>query len=216
MPSSQASTGGNGARGEYARSAQTRERILAATLRVAGEVGLKATSVARIAEAAGVGPGNLYYHFPSRNDLLEKAASWVFEQLLRGIARATEGVEGYFAREEASFRAYLAFVRRNPGYIRLAEERRFHFQEQYDAGVEVLLDALRGELRAAVERDDVRAIDAEEIDRLAHLLLGARYYVDLLAEKQGGASDDALVATYMHLVESGLAAAYRPRERSTP
>ena len=85
MASSEATGSRTGTRGQYARSAQTRDRILTATLRVAGEVGLKASTVARIAEAAGVGSGNLYYHFPSRDDLLEKAASWVFEQLLRDV-----------------------------------------------------------------------------------------------------------------------------------
>ena len=200
-------------RGEYARSAQTRERILAATLQVAGQVGLKDASVARIAEAGGVGLGNLYYHFPSRNKLLQTAAAWVFEQLLADLAAATKGVKGFFEREEASLRAYLEFVQRHPGYIRLAEERRFHFPEHYDAGVALLLGGIRDELAAGVKRGDLRPLDADEIDRLAHHLLGARYYADLMLQKHGesGAVDDRVVATYMNLIRGGLERASEPR-----
>ena len=47
-------------RGPYAKSSQTRERILAAAFEVAGEVGLHRVAVAAIADRAGVAvPGYL-------------------------------------------------------------------------------------------------------------------------------------------------------------
>ena len=53
-------------RAAYAKSADTRARILAAALAEASESGFHKTSVARIAARAGVAVGNLHYHFGSK------------------------------------------------------------------------------------------------------------------------------------------------------
>jgi AcrR family transcriptional regulator len=57
------------------RPAATRQRILAAALRLFAERGYSATSVGEIEAAAGLAPraGGLYKHFPSKLSLLEEA-----------------------------------------------------------------------------------------------------------------------------------------------
>ena len=50
--------------------AQTRERIVAATLELHGEQGIAATSWDDIAARAGVGVGTVYRHFPSLDELI--------------------------------------------------------------------------------------------------------------------------------------------------
>ena len=64
----------------YARSSDTRARILAAALAEASESGFHKTSVAKIAERAGVAVGNLHYHFGSRRALLR-------ELIVRAVAQ---------------------------------------------------------------------------------------------------------------------------------
>ena len=59
-------------RSGYARSRETRARILAAALDEAGEVGFHKTSIARIAARAGVALGNVNYHFGSKAQLLRE------------------------------------------------------------------------------------------------------------------------------------------------
>ena len=61
----------------------TRERILAAALRLFAERGYSATSVGEIEAAAGLSPrsGALYKHFPSKRALLEAA----FEERIAAI-----------------------------------------------------------------------------------------------------------------------------------
>ena len=59
-------------RARYAKSRDTRARILAAALAEASESGFHMTSVARIASRAGVAVGNLNYHFGSRRELLRE------------------------------------------------------------------------------------------------------------------------------------------------
>ena len=66
-------------RGPYAKSSDTRARILDAALEVAGELGFHRASVARIAERAGVAVGNLHYHFGSRDELLRELMETLVE-----------------------------------------------------------------------------------------------------------------------------------------
>ncbi|MGC7327191.1 helix-turn-helix domain-containing protein, partial [Mycobacteroides abscessus subsp. abscessus] len=51
----------------------TKERLVAEAMRLFGEQGYKATSVAQIEKAAGLAPGSggLYHHFKSKEALLE-------------------------------------------------------------------------------------------------------------------------------------------------
>lgn len=194
-------------RGPYAKSSQTRERILAAAFEVAGEVGLHRAAVAAIAERAGVAVGNLHYHFGSRDDLLLELIVWVQEELIGEMENAIADVPGYLAAEEASIRAYLAFVHRNPAYVRLAEEARLHQPELYRDGIANWLGLIRDGLEEAGRAGELRAMNPEEIHCVAHFLLGARYFLDQMVmgtDEHPYPGDDVVVAAYMAFVRSGL------------
>lgn len=53
-----------------------RERLLRAAFSVIGDNGYEATSVARIARAAGMAPGLVHYYFESKDALLVAVADW--------------------------------------------------------------------------------------------------------------------------------------------
>jgi len=53
------------------RAGRTREKILAATTRVMNEHGCNAGTV-QIAESCGISPGNLYYYFANREEILRE------------------------------------------------------------------------------------------------------------------------------------------------
>lgn len=57
--------------GGYRKGHETREQILAAALGLLVEEGSRAMSMRRIAAACGMKLGNLTYHFPSREDLVQ-------------------------------------------------------------------------------------------------------------------------------------------------
>src|SRR5262249_39469648 len=99
-------------RGRYAKSGETRERILAAALKVAGASGLHAASIAAIADEAGVAIGNVNYHFGSRDELLYELMQWLVRDLLDAVQGAIAQHDDFFAKDEAALRAYLAYVRR--------------------------------------------------------------------------------------------------------
>lgn len=194
-------------RGPYAKSSRTRERLLAAAFEVAGEVGLHRVAVAAIADRAGVAVGNLHYHFGSRDDLLRELMTSVQAELLGVVENAIADVPGYLAAEEASIRAYLAFVHRNPAYVRLAEEARLHRPELYREGIATWLRLIREGLEEAGRAGEFRPMDHDEIASVAHFILGARYFLDQMIEGVDGQpypGDEAVIAAYMAFVRNGL------------
>lgn len=195
-------------RGPYARSSQTRERILAAALEVAAEVGIHRTSVAAIAARAGVASGNLHYHFGSRDELLRELMEWVRAEANGGTEQAFADHDDFLAAEEASFRAYLAFVHRNPAYVRLVEEVRLHEPELYREGMSAWLRLFRKGLERASCRGEIRRLASGEIAALAHLLMGTRYFLDQMILGVDGTpypGDETVVAAHLGLVRGGLA-----------
>ncbi len=195
-------------RGPYAKSEETRERILTAAFELAGELGIQQVTVSRIAERARVAVGNIHYHFGSRGDLFHELVDRVIGGLASEIIGAVEGTEGgFFAREEASLRAYLAFVHRNPAWVRLTEEVRNHEPELYRKGLALWLDMFRDGLQAGIAAGELRPMDADGREAIAHLLLGARYFLDQMIEGVGGRDypgDETVVRTYLQFIRRGL------------
>ena len=106
----------------YAKSRDTRARILAAALAEASEAGFHKTSLARIAVRAGVAAGNLNYHFGSRRELLrELMASLVADLMSRLPVADPDDSADFFDRQRAGLMAYLDYLRANPAHVRLAD-----------------------------------------------------------------------------------------------
>ena len=92
-----------------ASAADTRARILHATLRVIAAGGVGAVSNRRVAAEAGVALGSLTYHFPSQTDLLRESLLLYAEEevaRLQGLAlelrRATEAAGGPSTEQAAA------------------------------------------------------------------------------------------------------------------
>lgn len=195
-------------RSGYARSRDTRARILAAALAEASESGFHKTSVARIAARAGVAVGNLHYHFGSRRELLrELMVSLVADLLSRlHVAHPDEGAD-FFSRERAGLLVYLEYLRANPAYVRLADEVKLHDPELYRRAVAGWVERYVVRFRAGIERGSLRPMDDSEITAQAHFLLGARHFLDQMMESVDGRpypGDEAVVDAYMSLVRDGL------------
>lgn len=85
----------------------TRERLIEATFTVVARDGLEATSVKTIAAEAGITPGLLHYHFPTKDALLEAALRRAAESYAERLAALrTEHPPGLIVA------AYLEEVRR--------------------------------------------------------------------------------------------------------
>jgi AcrR family transcriptional regulator len=69
------------------KAERTRRRILDAAARLFGEKGYSVTSLREIAEAADLKDGSLYYHFTSKDDLVDEVTR-------DGVSRALQHIRG--------------------------------------------------------------------------------------------------------------------------
>jgi AcrR family transcriptional regulator len=93
-------------RSQQERTAETRTRLLVATIDLLHDKGLAHTSTNDIAEAAGVSRGALTHHFQSREDLVTSA----IEHMLSGVTVKLRDFTHEFALGEASVDELVDFL----------------------------------------------------------------------------------------------------------
>ena len=193
-------------RAGYAKSRETRARILDAALAEASRSGLHGASVARIAERAGVAVGNLHYHFGSRRRLLRELMGSLVADLMRRL-HAIDAVEDadFFERQRAGLLAYLQHLRAHPEQVRLADEIKLYDPPLYRRAVADWVERMVARIRAGIEQGSLRRMDEAEITAQAHFLLGARQFLEPMIDRAGGPADEAVVDAYLALLRHGLA-----------
>ena len=188
----------------YAKSRETRARILAAALAEASESGFHGTSVARIAARAGVAVGNLHYHFGSRRELLRELMGSLVADLRERLHEVeAEGASDFWARQRAVLLAYLGYLRANPAHVRLADEIKLHEPELHQAAVASWVERMAAMIRLGIEEGTLRPMDEAEIAAQAHFLLGARHFLEQMP-RRSRARDEAVVDAYLSLIRDGL------------
>jgi AcrR family transcriptional regulator len=149
--------------------AQTRQRIVDATLELHGERGIAATSWDDIATRAGVGVGTVYRHFPSLDELIPAcgeitmqvvalpdpaAVPALFEDAMKPAQRIERLVGEAFAIYQRGAPQLLAIRREADVHPRVGQDR-----DQLDASLNALVDTALGPLDAtAQDRAVARAL----------------------------------------------------------
>jgi AcrR family transcriptional regulator len=186
---------------------KTRERILDTALALFNEQGTAAVSTNHIAAACGVSPGNLYYHFRNKEDIIRALfdrmfARWGQSSLptertlaladLHAIVRGTFALLGEY---RFVYRELIALLRRD-AYL---QERWVALRERGFAGVRALFDhfAAAGVLRPPA--------DPDELTRLIELLWIVSEFWPASVEMSGLPLDDAQmdhgVALMLHVLQ---------------
>lgn len=95
--------------------------LLRATYKICGERGLRALSLQRVAEAAGVSKGAILYHFKDKEELLHATMKWVLMRVAERIRQAVDrtiaprekiavAIDAIFIGPEANRRFYLVYL----------------------------------------------------------------------------------------------------------
>ncbi len=90
---------------------ETHQRLIEAAVRLISERGVDSLSIAAVAREIGINRTTVYYHFDSRDALLDAVRGWSSEQLARGLSQAVP------RQERIDFIA--RFVLDNPELIKL-------------------------------------------------------------------------------------------------
>jgi TetR/AcrR family transcriptional regulator len=99
-----------------------REQITALAIELIAERGYAGTSLAKIAEAAGVSNAAILYHFGSKNAVLESAYAKVINDLTASVSTAMAGAPSASRSIDAYVRSLVGFMVNNPTYLRLMVE----------------------------------------------------------------------------------------------
>jgi AcrR family transcriptional regulator len=100
-------------RGERRRR-ETRERLLRAAFRLFAERGVDAVPINEITEAADVGFGSFYNHFPSKEAIHDQLMQRLFEEFADDLDRQTANVEDPAEVLAASIRHAVLRAQREP------------------------------------------------------------------------------------------------------
>ena len=130
-----------------------RQNVLDAAARLFGRNGFAGATVRDIARAAGMLPGSIYYHFPSKEDLLVAVYEEGVDRIVRRVEGATNGRRDPWRRLEAACRAHLesvldqsdyarVVVRVHPGDVPAATSRLTALRDGYEAHFRDLVDDL--------------------------------------------------------------------------
>ena len=146
------------------RRAQTRERIFTEAMRLFAERGFDRVTVADITEAADVGKGTFFTHFPSKRDVFRYLGEQVSEVMADAAAKEGTAVE----RLHRVMRAAGQWLEAHPEPARqMAKARAFTLSDLGSANQQRLQRALaeiltegqkRGELREVPIADAVMAL----------------------------------------------------------
>ncbi len=161
-----------------------KEKILLAALALFNEKGTKGVSTNHIAKAAGVSPGNLYYYFKNKEDIiLEIYKTMVIEfDCTMGDTReiTLEGLERHFAQIIEVQWQFLFLMRESHSLIERDERLKAIFQEQQERRLKEIADELCQGIQAGL----LRPLAEEAVRELAEVLwIVSLFYIPFVASR---------------------------------
>jgi AcrR family transcriptional regulator len=112
----------------------------------------------------------------------------------------------FFERERAGMLAYLAHLRANPAYLRLAGEIELHEPKLYRRAVADWLERIATRIRDGIVRGDLRPMHDAEVAAQAYFMLGASQFLDhrVRRDDHPHPRDEVIVDAYLALLRGGL------------
>ncbi len=108
----------------------TPERLVIAAVQLFSEQGYDATTVAQIAQRAGVTPSTFHRHFPDKHDVLAAGQETISRLLTEGITAAPAGASALDAVAEGLSRAASAYQPERSALIAAAVATSTELQER--------------------------------------------------------------------------------------
>ena len=187
---------------------RTAERILVATLELFNRFGEPNVSTTMISAELSISPGNLYYHFPSKDELINT----LFDQYEGGLYALLAASDDVQDVEDAWFFLHslfeliwqYRFLYRDLGHL-LSRNRRLetHFPAillRKRGALRQLLDTLRGAPPASADEDRQREAVAASMVVLLTYWLSYEYVLQPRSAMEPENAQDALLRGAYHVM----------------
>lgn len=172
------------------KAAATREAILNAAMRVVGKHGYGKASIARIADEAGVAHGLIYTYFKNQQDLFNQLLPHVGEAMLRYIAEQIADSQSLAERERRGLDANFDYLARHPAIHRILNEAAFFAPPVHQAYLRRMASGYTRSLKRGHEAGELKGFDADELEVLAYMMIGAReFLLERYASRDGTIED---------------------------
>lgn len=138
-----------------------KDEIVQATLRVIGERGSSAVTIAGIAETAGMSEANIYRHFSGKDAVFRAVADFIGAKLMARAATLAAGSGRPAAKLKAVFFNHMALIAENPGMPRFIFSEEVHLRDRELARSMAMrmgsyVESIAGIIAAGVEEGDFR------------------------------------------------------------
>jgi len=184
-----------------ARAHNRRGEILDAAARLFARQGFHAASMREIAAAAGMLPGSLYYHFPSKDELLLAVYEEGVHRIAERFDAATEPANPPWARLEAACVAHLEMLlEAGADYAQVVIRVRPQDCPAMEARLIALRDAHEDRFKALIAGLDLPAETDRQTLRL--MILGALNWTQTWY-RPGGDPPAVLARRFLALVAGG-------------
>jgi len=203
--------------------AVTRSKLMRAVTEIVGEEGYGNASVAKVTARARVAQGTFYNYFKSQQDLFDRLLPELGTQLLARIRSRVAGLPVDLKREEIGFRAFFDFLADTPAFYRILNEAETFSPKAFREHMNNMIQGYLRTLRRSHEKGALLGYNAEDLEVVVCILLGARNYLSyhyMIRPGHVGPAPDWLVRAYMKFVAGGLlyggtsGPTYRPKRLS--
>jgi AcrR family transcriptional regulator len=151
------------------RKAANRAAILLAAREVFGDVGYGAASVRDIVRHTDLASGTFYNYFPDKESIFRALVEHVAAEARRRVREARRAATTPRAFVEDGYRAYFEFIVEDPATFAFMRRNAGTVRALFGEGtLPAATDELAEDLRAAIARGDVPAVD---VDYCAHAMI---------------------------------------------
>ena len=187
---------------------RTAERILATTLELFNRFGEPNASTTMISAELNISPGNLYYHFPSKDELVNTLFDQYESQLYELLAASTDVLDvedaWFFLHSLFELIWQYRFLYRDVGHL-LSRNRRLetHFPAillRKRAALRQLLDTLQAKRAASAAEDRQRDAVAASMVVLLTYWLSYEYVLQPRSAMEPENAQDALLRGAYHVM----------------
>lgn len=204
--------------------AATRGKLMTAATEIVGAEGYGNASVAKITASARVAQGTFYNYFESQQDLFDQLLPELGTQLLDRIRTRITGYPEGLKREEVGFKAFFEFLAETPEFYRVLNEAETFSPKAFRDHMSNMIQGYLRALRRSQEQGGLPGYNADELEVIVCILLGARNYLAyhfMVRTGHVGPVPDWIARAYMKFVAGGVlyggvsGPTYRPKRAAT-